>query len=101
MANSFVRDVLDEADGLGLTWWEHLALILAAALISVAARRGGRVLWDAIRSVDWKAEPAPEPISDGETAEDRETRSRNIRAQYDITDKLPLEKDDGNSHGAG
>lgn len=68
---SFARDVLDEADELGLAWWEHLALILAVALITVASRRAGAAVWNKIRSIEWKVEPAPEPVSDGGTDDDR------------------------------
>lgn len=49
----FLRDVLDEADALGLAWWERLALILAAAILAVAGRRA----WTAIRSIEWRVEP--------------------------------------------
>jgi hypothetical protein len=64
----FLRRVLDRADALGLRWYEHLALVLAAALLSVL----GEVAWEEIRSIDWKVEPSPEPISDGGVAEDRD-----------------------------
>jgi hypothetical protein len=32
----------------------------------------GREVWELIRQIEWKVEPAPEPISDGGTAEDRD-----------------------------
>lgn len=68
----FAREVLDEADKLGLKWYEHLALILVVALLSVVMRRVGSEAWDRLRKVEWSVEPAPQPISDGETAEDRD-----------------------------
>jgi hypothetical protein len=72
---SFARDVLDEADDLGLTWWEHLALVLAVALLTVASRRAGAAVWNKIRAIEWKVEPLDETqrvISDGGEAGDRD-----------------------------
>lgn len=54
---AFFREVMDEARRLGLAWWERLALVIAAALLVVAARRTGAAAWDALRSIEWKVEP--------------------------------------------
>lgn len=64
----FLKAWLDEARKLGLPWWQLAALILAAALISVT----GKAAWEALRKIEWKVEPAPEPVSDGGTAADRD-----------------------------
>jgi hypothetical protein len=42
---SFLAEVIGEAARLGLTWWERILVILAAALLAVAGRR----TWAAIR----------------------------------------------------
>jgi hypothetical protein len=69
---AFFREVMDESRRLGLAWWERLALIIATALLVVASRRIGAAAWDALRSIEWKVEPAPAPVSDGGTAADRD-----------------------------
>ncbi len=79
------RDVLDEADNLGLAWWEHLALILAMAILRVLARRSAKAVTEAFKSIDWTAHPAPEPISDGGLASDREIRAA---GPYEVTDPM-------------
>jgi hypothetical protein len=69
-ARAYFREVLTEAARLGLGFWERIALILGAALVVVSFRSLG----SALRSVSFnvKIEPAPEPISDGGMAADRE-----------------------------
>lgn len=66
---SFARDVLDEADRLGLTWWEHLCLVLAVALLSAAGRRAGSALWERIRKIEWGGPPPVDPSGPGDSPE--------------------------------
>ena len=70
--DGFVRQVLDEAERLGLPKWQRLLLTLAVAILAVVLRLAGRELWQAIRRIEWKVEPSPEPISDGGQASDRD-----------------------------
>lgn len=81
--DTFLRRVLDRARQLGLPWWEHLALVLALALLSVA----GEAAWGEIRQIEWKVEPAPQPVSDGGTAADRDLPP----AQPDLTPREDLD----------
>jgi hypothetical protein len=66
LAEKFFSDVLDEAERLGLKWWEKLALTLAVALLAVVLRYGGEAAQKLLKSIVWKLEPAPEwTTSDG------------------------------------
>lgn len=69
-ARAYFRDVLEEASRLGLGFWERIALILGAALVIVSFRTLGASL----RGLQFKitVEKAPEPISDGGQASDRD-----------------------------
>ena len=69
-ARAFFRDVLDEAARLGLGFWERIALILGASLVIVSFRTLGSALTGVRFHVT--VEPAPQPISDGGTASDRD-----------------------------
>lgn len=60
--------MLEECRRLGMPWWQVFLLTVASSLVSVC----GQAAWAAIRRIDWKIEPAPEPISDGGVASDRD-----------------------------
>lgn len=100
-----LRDVLDTADRLGLSAWEHVAVVLVVAVMLVFGRAVLPAAWSSVKTAikNIKVEKAPEPISDGETAEDRALRNS---YGYEVTDPLreiPSDPKDspGNTGGAG
>lgn len=86
--DSFLRRVLERAGALGLPFYVRWGIVLLLALLEVA----GEAAWKRLGKIDWPSpEPAPEPISDGGTAADRE-----------LAPAQPGEvPGDGNSEGRG
>jgi hypothetical protein len=72
------------------------ACVLLAVIYILAPKAWASL---AAAAAGWKFEAAPDPLSDGETAEDRK-----LRHVYEVTDplrKLPPTRDEGNSEGNG